>query len=275
MTQNSYGRTVLISSEDGQKLYLTGRGASPEGDRPFLREFDLATKETKELWRSSAPHYETPLYVMDLKKSTMLTSRESRTAPANIYLHNWKNGKVQAITEFEHPYPELKGVEKQVIQYQRKDGIELQGDLYLPKGYKPGQDDPLPVIMWAYPREYKSADDASQVSGSPYSFLRLSWGSPVFWVARGYAVLNNASMHADKINEPMLMIHGEADNNSGTFPLQSKRMYSAINGLGGIARLVMLPHESHGYRARESILHMFWEMDQWLETYVKNRKAVP
>jgi dipeptidyl aminopeptidase/acylaminoacyl peptidase len=231
--------------------------------------------------------------------------------------------------------------------------------------------------MWAYPREYKSAADASQVSGSPYQFLRLSWGSPIYWVTKGYAVFDRASMpivgegdkepndsfrkqlvdnaeaaveklvemkvadrgkiavgghsygafmtanllahsdlfaagiarsgaynrtltpfgfqreertywdapeiyytmspfmHADKINEPMLMIHGEADNNSGTFPVQSKRMYSAINGLGGMARLVMLPHESHGYRARESVMHMFWEMDQWLEKYVKNRKAVP
>ena len=68
------------------------------------------------------------------------------------------------------------------------------------------------------------------------------------------------------------MIHGEADNNSGTFPMQSKRYYSAIKGLGGTAKLVMLPYESHGYRAEENILHMLWEQDQWLEKYVKNRK---
>ncbi len=79
-------------------------------------------------------------------------------------------------------------------------------------------------------------------------------------------------MHAEKINEPMLMIHGAADNNSGTFPIQSERMFAAIKGLGGQARLVMLPYESHGYRARESILHMLWEMDQLLEVHVKNRK---
>ncbi len=80
-------------------------------------------------------------------------------------------------------------------------------------------------------------------------------------------------MHADKINEPILMIHGEADNNSGTFPLQSERYYAALKGLGATARLVMLPHESHGYRGRESIMHMLWEMDTWLEKYVKNRPA--
>ncbi len=376
-TRNRFGRSVLLTGEDGNKLYLTGQGASSEGDRPFLREFDLASKETKELWRSEAPYYEYPVDILDADKSTVITRRESRTENPNYYIRNWKNDKLDALTDFEHPYPSLKGIEKQAVTYKRDDGVDLQGDLYLPQGYRPGQDEPLPVLMWAYPREYKSADDASQVSGSPYTFLRFSWGSPIYWVTRGYAVFDRASMpvigegdkepndsfrkqlvanakaaidklvemevadpkkiavgghsygafmtanllahsdlfaagiarsgaynrtltpfgfqreertywdapeiyydmspfmHADKINEPMLMIHGEADNNSGTFPLQSKRMYAAINGLGGNARLVMLPHESHGYRARESVLHMFWEMDQWLETYVKNRKVMP
>jgi dipeptidyl aminopeptidase/acylaminoacyl peptidase len=68
------------------------------------------------------------------------------------------------------------------------------------------------------------------------------------------------------------MIHGEQDNNSGTFPIQSERMYAAIKGLGGTSRLVMLPNESHGYRARESILHMLYESNAWLEQYVKNAK---
>ena len=76
-------------------------------------------------------------------------------------------------------------------------------------------------------------------------------------------------MHADKVNEPLLMIHGEADNNAGTYPMQSERMYGALKGQGATVRLVMLPHESHGYRARESILHMLWEMTTWLDTYVK------
>ena len=69
--------------------------------------------------------------------------------------------------------------------------------------------------------------------------------------------------HADKINEPLLLIHGEADNNSGTFPIQSERLFQAIKGNGGKARLVMLPHESHGYRARESVLHVLAEMFDW------------
>ena len=74
---------------------------------------------------------------------------------------------------------------------------------------------------------------------------------------------------AHKVNEPILFIHGEADNNSGTFPIQTERFYNAIKGHGGTARYVLLPYESHGYRPRESVLHMLWEMDRWLQTYVK------
>ena len=74
---------------------------------------------------------------------------------------------------------------------------------------------------------------------------------------------------ADKIKTPILLIHGEADNNSGTFPIQTERFYNAIKGHGGTARYVLLPYESHGYRAKESIMHMLWEMDNMLETYVK------
>ena len=65
-------------------------------------------------------------------------------------------------------------------------------------------------------------------------------------------------------------MHGDADNNSGTYPMQSERMYDALKGHGAVARLVMLPHESHGYRARESIMHLLWETDRWLEQHVKN-----
>jgi dipeptidyl aminopeptidase/acylaminoacyl peptidase len=76
-------------------------------------------------------------------------------------------------------------------------------------------------------------------------------------------------MYAHKILAPILFIHGEDDNNSGTFPMQTERMYSAIKGHGGTARMVILPFEGHGYRARQSILHSVWEMDCWLEKYLK------
>ncbi|MGK7392646.1 MAG: S9 family peptidase [Candidatus Cyclobacteriaceae bacterium M2_1C_046] len=369
---NEFGEQVLLRDEAG-KLYLTGAGASPEGNRPFVRLFDLETKGNEELWRSTAPYYEYPVYLIDPEKGQLITRREAKDEQPNYYLRNLKSGKLDQITDFPHPYPELEGIEKQVVEYKRKDGVDLKGNLYLPKGYKK-EDGPLPVLMWAYPSEFKSADAASQIKGSPYEFLRLYWGSPLHFVTRGYAIFDDPSMpvigegdkepndtfrkqlvmnaeaaidklvemgigdrdrmaigghsygafmtanllahsdlfaagiarsgaynrtltpfgfqreertywdapevyydmspfmHADKINEPILLIHGAADNNSGTFPMQSERMFSALKGLGGKARLVMLPYESHGYRARESIMHMLWESDQLLEKYVKNKE---
>ena len=77
-------------------------------------------------------------------------------------------------------------------------------------------------------------------------------------------------MYANKITAPLLLIHGEADNNTGTFPIQSERMYAAIRGTGGTVRLVMLPLEAHGYSARESIEHVLYEMINWFDKYVKN-----
>ncbi|TNE50293.1 MAG: S9 family peptidase [Bacteroidetes bacterium] len=88
-----------------------------------------------------------------------------------------------------------------------------------------------------------------------------------FWEAQEVYIRVSPFMHAEKINEPLLLIHGEADNNSGTFPIQSERLFQAIKGNGGTARLVMLPHESHGYRARESILHVLAEMFDWADQY--------
>jgi dipeptidyl aminopeptidase/acylaminoacyl peptidase len=76
-------------------------------------------------------------------------------------------------------------------------------------------------------------------------------------------------MNANKVKTPILLIHGEADNNSGTFPIQSERYYNALKGHGATTRLVLLPHESHGYASKESILHTLWEMNTWLEKYVK------
>ena len=95
-----------------------------------------------------------------------------------------------------------------------------------------------------------------------------------FWEAPESYFKLSPFMAANKIDEPMLMIHGEADNNSGTYPMQSRRMFAAIQGNGGTARLVMLPLESHGYRARESIEHTLWEMVNWMDKYVKEAEPV-
>ncbi len=368
---------IAAATGNGQTLFLTGEGASPEGNRPFVDKFNLKTKKTERLWRSEAPYYESPVSIIDEAKGIVLTLREANYEPPNFFLRNVKNGSLTQVTYFPNPYESLKGVSKELIKFKRADGLEMTGTLYLPAGYDKARDGRLPVLMWAYPREYKSADAAAQVTGSPHSFIRTSWASPVLWVTQGYAVFDNVAMpvigegdeepnetfveqlranaeaavntivdmgigdrgrigvgghsygafmtanllahtdlfaagvarsgaynrtltpfgfqaeertywetpetyfkmspfnFADKIKEPMLLIHGEADNNSGTFPMQSERMYAAMKGHGATVRLVMLPHESHGYRAKESIMHMAWEMNQWLDKFVKQGEAKP
>lgn len=373
LMDNAYGRKVL--HRNGELVFMTSEGGSPEGSMPFLSTFNASTKEQKILWRSQAPYYERVTKVLDKEGSLLITLKESTDMSPNYWLVNTKKRVApKQITAFADPYPTLKGIKKQLITYPRKDGLNLSAVLYTPEGYDPSRDGRLPVLMWAYPREYKSAADAAQVRGSKYTFTRLSWGSPLYWVTRGYAIMDQTEMpivgegelepndffieqlvanaeaainkvvemgvgdrsriavgghsygafmtanllshtqlfaagiarsgaynrtltpfgfqyeqrsyweapevyfnmspfsFADQVKTPILLIHGEADNNSGTFPIQSERYYNALKGHGATTRLVLLPHESHGYAAKESILHTLWEMDSWLEKYVKNRK---
>ena len=380
---NGRGYRVLNFSPDGRAIYLNGAGASAEGDRPFVDRFDLDTKETKRLFRSEAPYYDVPLDVFDASPPGKLTTsgvrlllqRESVTDAPNVFVRELATGKMSAVTRFATPRNPLAGVTKEVIRYKRRDGVELSGTLYVPAGFKRG-DDPLPLLMWAYPREFRSAEAAGQITGSPYRYVRPSFSGPLPFLTQGYAVLDNPTMpiigeqgkendtylpqlitsaeaaidevvrrgvadrnkiaagghsygafmvanllahtklfaagiaqsgaynrtltpfgfqaedrnfwkardiytqmspftFADQIKTPMLLIHGEADSNSGTFPLQSERLYQAIRGLGGTARLVVLPYEDHGYRGRESVLHRLWESNRWLDKYVKNGDKRP
>ncbi|WP_207434416.1 S9 family peptidase [Sabulibacter ruber] len=372
MTKNQYGRSVLLTDKSGQNLYMISEGGSPQGNRPFLSKFNLNTKKADILWRSEAPFYERPVDLLDADKGVFITRRESENDPPNYFLRQVGSEKLTAVTKFPHPSPELIGVDKQLLTYKRNDGVTLTATLYTPKGYKKEQGR-LPMLLWAYPREFKDAATAGQVKSSPYEFTRISYGSPLFWVTRGYAVLDRTDIpivgegdaepndtyveqlvasakaaidevtkmgiadptrvavgghsygafmtanllahsdlfaagiarsgaynrtltpfgfqaeertfwqapevyakmspfnYANKIKTPLLLIHGEADNNSGTFPIQSERFYNALKGHGATTRYVVLPAESHGYSAKESIMHMLWEMDQWLEKYVKNK----
>lgn len=370
------GRSIILITDKGNTMFLTGPGASAEGDRPFLDKFDVKTLITKRIWQSEAPYFESVAKILDPDKLLILTTRQSVTEPSNYFIHNLKAKKgtqpVQ-VTHFTNPYPFMDGVKKERITYYRPDGVQLTATLYIPSGWKK-EDGPLPTLLWAYPIEFKSKSAAGQVSGSPYSFTRLSASSAVLFVTQGYAILDNAAFpivgegdaepndtfieqlvanakaaidkgaemgvvdpkrvavgghsygafmtvnllancdlfaagiarsgaymrsltpfgfqseprtyweatdlynkmspfnYADHIKTPLLMIHGIADNNQGTFPIQSERMYAALKGLGATARLVLLPLESHGYAARESLLHMLWEMNTWMDKYVKNRK---
>ncbi|RUO25835.1 S9 family peptidase [Aliidiomarina minuta] len=369
-TRTEDGRRVLFV-DDGHIL-LTGDGASDEGDRPFIDRRNLDSGDTERLWRSESPYFEQPRALVDAESMTFLTQREASDQPADFYLRTLGEEQLTALTQTEHPMPHTLGISRELVHYEREDGLAMSATLFLPEGYDAERDGPLPTIVWAYPREYRSAADAAQVSGSPYEFNRISFWRPQFLATQGYAVFDNATMpivgegdkrpndtfieqlvmnseavikagvdkgvtdanrvalgghsygafmtanvlaHSDlfqagiarsgaynrsltpfgfqreertvwddpqlyldmspffsahQIKTPLLLIHGSEDNNSGTFPMQSERLYQAVKGLGGTSRLVMLPLESHGYRARESILHMLWETVEWLDEFVKD-----
>ncbi|HEU0029302.1 MAG TPA: prolyl oligopeptidase family serine peptidase [Kofleriaceae bacterium] len=367
------GEWVMHVTPKGQ-LLLTGDGASPQGDRPFYDRLDVATGKSERVWRSDGTTYASVDHVLDDAGTDVLVSRESPTDPPQLYAYSFATKAERQLTKFAHPVPELAKVKKQLIKWKRKDGLELSGMLYLPPGYRPKQDKPLPVVVWVYPQEFKSSAAASQVTDSPYRFVYPWWGGPLFALTQGYAVVDNPSFaiigegktepndsyveqltddaasmidavvamgvgdrhrfavgghsygafttvnllahtnlfrtgiarsgaynrtltpfgfqseertyweaattydkmspfrFADKIDEPLLLIHGAADNNSGTYPIQSDRLFAAMQGLGGRVRYVSLPAEAHGYRAKESALHVLWEQVRWLDQYVKNAK---
>lgn len=369
--RNKFGKSTLVV--DGDFMYLLGDGYSPEGIRPFVDKFNIKTQKTERLWRADGKEtLESIIDFKDPKKGILLTRIESKSQYPNYYFRNIKTGELKPVTNFNNPFVALQNVKKEVIKYKRDDGLELSGTLYLPLGYEEGKK--YPMVMWAYPREFKDKSTAGQVSSSPNEFIYPWYGSPIFWLTRGYVVLDDASfpivgegdkepndtfikqlvangkaaidavdklgyidpnkvavgghsygafmtanllthsndyaagiarsgaynrtltpfgfqseernyweapeiyyemspfMHADEMKTPLLLIHGAADNNSGTYTMQSERYFNALKGLGATVRLVLLPKESHGYSARESVLHVLWEQDQWLEKYVKNRE---
>jgi dipeptidyl aminopeptidase/acylaminoacyl peptidase len=364
-------RFVPLRSSDGKSLYLRGEGASAEGDRPFLDRFDIATGKTERLWQSTGPNYEQTLQVVDPDATRIITQRESPTDPPNIFLRNLRDKSLTPITKLGDPAPYFAGVRSQLITYTRPDGVKLSATLYLPPGYDKLQGR-LPFFFWAYPREFQSADAASQLAGSPYEFKRPGRQNYLMLLMHGYGVLDGPTMpivgmggkepndsyvqqlvasaqaavdkivdmgvadrdriaigghsygafmtvnllahsdifrtgiaesgaynrtltpfgfqaeprtyweapevynamspfnYANKIKAPVLLIHGQRDDNSGTFPIQSERLFAAIKGNGGDVRYVQLPLEPHGYTARETQRHLLWEYINWLDKYVKN-----
>ena len=299
----------------------------------------------------------------------MLTRRETRTEPPNYLVRDLAADTVKPLTAFENPAPQLAGISKELVTYERADGVQLSGTLYLPPGYQDG--DRVPMLVWAYPREYVDPRLAGQVTGSDNRYTAIRGASHLLLLTQGYAIFDGPTMpiigpgetandtyveqlvasaqaavdtavargvtdrdnigigghsygafmtanllahsdifqmgiarsgaynrsltpfgfqnerrtfweatdiyaamspffHADKLTEPILLIHGEIDNNSGTFPIQSARMYMALKGHGGTVRYVTLPNESHGYIARESVLHAVAEMLNWADRHLRS-----
>ncbi len=132
---NEYGRSVIRLSADGGSIFLIGQGASPEGDRPFLDQYQLATGETTRLFRSEAPWYETPVSVLGGAGMSVLTRRESPEVPPNYFVRNLDSGELRQVTSFPHPAPALADIQKELVRYKRADGVDLTGTLYLPPGW--------------------------------------------------------------------------------------------------------------------------------------------
>jgi dipeptidyl aminopeptidase/acylaminoacyl peptidase len=384
------GHRIIVKSADRESIFLVGKGAASEGSRPFVDRFHLPTRTATRLWHSQPPWYETPLTFLDEEQELLLVGRETVEEPTNYYVQRvvWSGHSVthsghgvtgpqggdesphSKITSFPHPTPQLRNAQKEVLRYQRPDGVTCTATLYLPPGYR-ASEGPLPALFWVYPQEYKSAEAASQMTRSPHRFIQVSPHSPLLWLTQGYAVVDGPTMpivgegdaqpndtyiaqlvasaaaavdevvrrgvvdrgrvaigghsyggftvanllahsdlfragialsgaynrtltpfgfqseertlwqapqtylqmspflHADKIRAPFLLIHGNADENPGTYPLQSERLYQALKGLGATVRLVLLPHEGHVYHARESLLRVAAEITHWLEKHVK------
>jgi dipeptidyl aminopeptidase/acylaminoacyl peptidase len=366
VTNPDGSQTVLA---DGTAIYLRGEGATPAGKRPFLDRFDLATGAAARLHESPVGSTEYVLGFTTAGRDEVLLWHESPADPPNLFAAGLGTAARRPLTHWPDPHPQLTRGSKRLITHDRGDGVTLSGMLYLPPGYDSAVHGPLPLVIWAYPYDFGSADTAGQIRADSFEFTRVTALGPVVFTLRGYAVLADATMpvigdpetmndtyleqvtgaaeahiralaeagiadparvavgghsyggfmtanllahtsafaagiarsgaynrtltpfgfqterrsyweaaevydrvspfrFADRITAPLLLIHGEQDGNSGTFPIQSERLFQAIRGNGGTARLVMLPHEGHGYLARESVMHVLAEELDWLARWL-------
>jgi len=371
---NANGHPVLKLTSNSQGVYFTSPGASPKGDQPFIAVMPLTGADAgKEniLFRSADPYFDEPVGL--LAEDKVLIRRESQTQSPNYFaaaLDGSAGSAPVQVTHFPGRYDGIQMPTRQFLKYKRADGVDLTATLWLPYGYDKSQG-PLPMLMEAYPAEFTSRANASQVSGSPNRYPVFGGGSHVYMVQDGYAILDNAQIpiigengkeandtyveqlvagakaaidegvslgvvdrsrvavmghsygafmtanllahsnffragiaesgaynrsltpygfqneertyweapdlynkmspfsYADKIKTPILLFHGEADDNTGTYPIQSERFYAALKGQGATVRLVFLPLEPHAYGALETKQHVLWEIDRWLNTYVK------
>lgn len=189
----AYGRDVLRFSTDGNAVYLEGRGASPKGVYPFLDRMELVTAKTERLWQAQDSYFEQVVDILDDNASQFITHRQSQSEPPNFFLYTSDHNQIQ-LTDYADPAPQLAGIHKELVQYQRMDGVELSATLYLPPGYESTRDGPLPMIFWVYPTEFKDREMAGQVTTATHTFSRPRGTSVLFLLTQGYAVLHNPSL---------------------------------------------------------------------------------
>lgn len=183
-----------IAKQSGDSILLSGVGASPEGNRPFLDRRNLTTLETSRLWRCGPDVSENVagLVEFDEGKLRVITRRESTTQPPNYYLRDLLGDAEMQLTHFVDPTPQLRGIKKKIVKYHRYDGVPLSATLYLPADYQEGTR--LPLIVWAYPLEFNDASTAGQVSANPNEFTRIGGISHLSLLTQGYAIMDDATM---------------------------------------------------------------------------------
>jgi dipeptidyl aminopeptidase/acylaminoacyl peptidase len=190
--------------QDGDAIYLRGRGSTPEGDRPFLDRLDLKTRKSDRLFRSAKTAYETFLAFTDKTGRNFLTWHQSAIDPPNAFLRTLGNAAPAAsvtaadasvastarpVTHVPDPTPEVRTIKKRLVKYKRKDGIELSFTLFTPPGYQEGTR--VPAILYAYPLDYASAATAGQITGSEQTFTRLT--NYRLLLMAGYAIIDQAA----------------------------------------------------------------------------------
>jgi len=367
--RNSGGQVVF---QNGDNVFMTGVGSSPQGDRPFLDRFNLKTGQKERLFQTEDQTYEPVIALLSDDGSRFVTRFETRTSPPQITMRGRESNSRRMLTNYQDPAPALQGVKSQMVTYKRADGVQMRATIHTPPGWTP-EKGRLPALLWAYPQEFTDPEMASQVTGSQFRFTTPTWNNAhLLFLTQGYAVIDDPKMpivgpgetandtyieqlvssaqaavdkavemgivdrdriiagghsygafmtanllahsdifragiarsgaynrsltpfgfqneertfwqvpqlyanmspfnYADKIKEPILLIHGEADDNAGTFPIQSERFYRALKGHGATVRYVTLPFEAHGYAARESVLHVMAEMLNWANEWTKPR----
>lgn len=367
--RNSGGQVVF---QNGDNVFMTGVGSSPQGDRPFLDRFNIKTGQKERIFQTEDQTYEPVLALLSDDGSRFITRFETRTSPPQVAMRGRESNSRRMLTSYPDPAPALQGVKSEMVTYKRADGVQMRATIHTPPGWTPAKGR-LPAILWAYPQEFTDPDMASQVTGSQFRFTTPTWGNAhLLFLTQGYAVIDDPKMpivgpgetandtyvqqlvssaqaavdkavemgivdrdrivagghsygafmtanllahsdifragiarsgaynrsltpfgfqneertywqvpqlynamspfnYADKIKEPILLIHGEADDNAGTYPIQSERFYRALKGHGATVRYVTLPFEAHGYTARESVLHVMAEMLNWANEWTKPR----
>ena len=188
--------------QKGDTIFLSGPGASPAGERPFLDSFDLATRKSRRLFRSAKDAHESFVAFADDGGGKLLTWRQTPTEPPNLMLRTLgktvKNAApgeatlvstASAVTHIPDPTPAVRGIKKRLVTYKRKDGVDLSFTLYTPADYKEGTR--VPAILYAYPLDYASTKTAGQVSGSEQTFTRLR--NYQLLLLSGYAIIDDAA----------------------------------------------------------------------------------